>query len=79
MQVRIGVVYSPREIEIDLGDDDSDADAVADNITKMLSEGNGIVWLTDRRGRRFGIPADKLSYVEIGVASTEHRVGFSAP
>ncbi len=77
MQVRIGVVYSPREIEVELGDDDGEA--VANDITKTLSEGAGILWLTDRRGRRYGIPTDKLSYVEIGAASAEHRVGFSAP
>jgi hypothetical protein len=78
MQVRIGVLYSPREIEVDLGDDD-DGNAVVDDITKSLAEDSGMLWLTDRRGRRFGIPIDKLSYVEIGVTSTEHRVGFNAP
>jgi len=78
MQVRIGVVYSPKEIEVDLGDD-SDGEAVADDITKTLSEGAGVLWLTDRRGRKFGVPTDKLSYVEIGPDATEHRVGFSAP
>lgn len=78
MQVRIGVLYSPREIEVDLGED-GDGDAVVDDVSKAVADGAGMVWLTDKRGRRIGIPTDKLSYVEIGPDSAEHRVGFSAP
>jgi hypothetical protein len=37
-----------------------------------------MLWLTDRKGRRVGVPAAKLAYVEIGSASDERRVGFGA-
>ena len=34
------------------------------------------VWLTDKRGRQVGVPADKVAYVEIGRPDADHRIGF---
>ena len=76
MQVRIGVIYTPKEIEVELDDDESDD--VAKLIEKTLSDGAPVLWLTDRRGRRVGVVADKISYVEIGSETGDRRVGFSA-
>lgn len=76
MEVRIGVTQSPREIEVDLGDD-ADPAEVAKKVEDALSDaGIGVLWLTDRKGRRVGVPAAKLAYVEIGSPSDERRVGF---
>lgn len=76
MQVRIGVIYSPREIEVDV--DTDDADEVTAEIEKVLNGDTPILWLTDRRGRRVAVAADKITHVEIGSESSERRVGFSA-
>jgi hypothetical protein len=38
----------------------------------------GVLWLTDRKGRRVGVPAAKLAYVEIGSPNEERRVGFGS-
>ena len=75
MQVRIGVIYSPREIEVDV---DNDADEVTSEVEKVLQDGAPLLWLTDRRGKRVAIVADKITYVEVGSDSGERRVGFSA-
>ena len=75
MEVRIGVTQSPREIEVDLGDD-ADAAQIAKTVDDALSGDLGVLWLTDRKGRRVGVPAAKLAYVEIGSPSDERRVGF---
>jgi Protein of unknown function (DUF3107) len=75
VEVRIGVTQSPREIEVDLGDD-ADAAQVAKTVDDALSGDLGVLWLTDRKGRRVGVPAAKLAYVEIGSPSDERRVGF---
>lgn len=75
MQVRIGIVQSPKEIDIDLADDDGNS--VVDQITEAIS-GQAMLWLTDRRGRRIGIASDKVAYVEVGAESGDRRVGFSA-
>ncbi len=77
MEVRIGVTQSPKELEVDLGDD-ADAAAVAKSVEDALSGDLGVLWLTDRKGRRVGVPAAKLAYVEIGSANEERRVGFGA-
>lgn len=74
MDVRIGVTQSPKEIELDLGE--VDREALKDEIAGALAKGEGVLWLTDRKGRTVGIPAAKVAYVEIGSASEERRVGF---
>lgn len=76
MDVRIGVTYSPKELTLDL-DDKADLDGLRGEVESAVSTDGGVLWLTDRRGRVVGIPADKISYVEIGT-SDEHRIGFGA-
>jgi hypothetical protein len=74
VDVRIGVSRSPKELELLLAED-TDAEAVREHIDKALSDG-GTLWLTDRRGRQFGIPVDKVAYVEIGTSEKGRRIGF---
>ncbi len=76
MQVRIGVIYSPKEIEVEV--EDEDGDQLAEHIEKTLGDGGAVLWLNDRRGRRVGVAADKVAYVEIGSETGDRRVGFSA-
>lgn len=76
MDVRIGVQNASRELEVLLADD-TDSDKLRQHVEKALSSG-GTLWLTDRRGRRFGVPVDKLAYVEIGSSETGRRIGFGA-
>lgn len=77
MDVRIGVTNTAREIDVELPDN-ADPDQLAAQIEKSLATEHGILWLTDRRGRRVGIPADKVAYVEVDTNSQERRVGFGA-
>jgi hypothetical protein len=76
VQVRIGIVQSPKEIDIEL-DDSDDGSALVEQITETMS-GPGMLWLTDRRGRRIGVSTEKVAYVEVGAESGDRRVGFSA-
>jgi hypothetical protein len=76
VQVRIGVIYTPKEIEVDV--EDEDGDELVQHIEKTVGDGAAVLWLTDRRGRRVGVVADKISYVEIGSETGDRRVGFSA-
>lgn len=75
VDVRIGVQYSPKEIEVDLGDG-VDVDAVHKELEKVLSDSNGVLKLTDKKGRKVIVPASKVAYVEIGAEGTERRMGF---
>ena len=76
MDVRIGVTQTPKEIEVELGDD-ADGDKVVKDVEAAIAGGGGVLWLTDKRGRRVGVPADKVAYVELGSPSEERKVGFS--
>ncbi len=76
MDVRIGVTNTPREIEVELAEG-TDGDALAQQIEHAISEST-VLWLVDRKGRRIGVPAAKLAYVELGTGSEERRVGFGA-
>jgi len=76
VQVRIGVIHSPREIEVDLANDN--ADEVTGEIEKALKDDAPLLWLTDRKGRRVAVVPGKITYVEIGTEVGERRVGFSA-
>ena len=74
MVVRIGVTYTAKEIEVDLPDD-ADADELTKLVEEALADDAGVLWLTDRRGRRVGVPSPKVAYVEIG-GHEDRRVGF---
>jgi hypothetical protein len=76
VDVRIGVTQTPREIEVELADG-TNPDALVQQIEEALS-GHSVLWLTDRRGRRVGVPAEKVAYVELNTGSEDRRVGFGA-
>ena len=78
MDVRIGIIQTPKELEVEMPDD-TDRDKVVGDIEKLLKTGDGVLWLTDRKGRRVGVPVVKVAYVEVGAPASERRVGFGAP
>ncbi len=73
MEVRIGVTQVPREIEVEIAD--GTRDQVVKDVEAALEKGEGVLWLTDRRGRMVGVPAAKVAYVEIA-PNEDRRVGF---
>ena len=75
MDIRIGIVNAPSEVAVELPDDSTAADVKA-LVEAAVSAGAGLVWLTDKKGREVGFPADKIAYVEIGAAE-DQRIGFS--
>lgn len=77
MDVRIGIVQTAKELEIELGED-ADRDQLLADIEAALA-GDAVLWLTDRRGRRVGVPVTKVAYVEVGAPTPDRRVGFGAP
>jgi len=76
MEVRIGITQTPREIELDMSEDGA---AVAKAVEAAVAGGESLLWLTDRKGRRVGVPAAKIAYVEIGSPADDRKVGFGAP
>jgi len=72
VEVKIGITDSPRELV--LASNQTPAE-VEELVSAALSEGSGLLRLSDERGRRFLIHTTKIAYVEIGVADAR-RVGF---
>ena len=77
MDVRIGVVHTPKELSLEVVSED--ADEVVKAFESALAGSGPVVWLTDKDGRRVGIPTDKLAYVEIDQHGSAKRVGFGGP
>lgn len=71
MEIRIGVQHASRELTVET---DESAEAVEQRIADAVSSG-GILTLSDSKGRRVVIPADRLAYVEIG-GGVSGQVGF---
>jgi Protein of unknown function (DUF3107) len=73
MEVRIGVVHTPKELALEL---DASLEEVKKSIEKALSDDDGVLWLTDSRGRVVGVPSERVAYVEIESDGEARRVGF---
>lgn len=71
MEVKIGVQQAARELTLDV---ELTAEAVEKLVEDAVS-GNGVIALTDSKGRRLVVPAAKLAYVEIGGGAVG-AVGF---
>ena len=77
MDVRIGVTYSAKELDIELADD-VDREKLKAEVEAALSDEEKVLWLTDRRGRQVGIPSSKVAYIEIGSPDNDRRIGFGS-
>lgn len=77
MDMRIGVTYSARELEVPLPNDVDRAELMQ-RVEDVLGGSAGVLWVTDRRGRDVGVPADKIAYVEIGSETDPRPMGFSS-
>ncbi|WP_406862996.1 DUF3107 domain-containing protein [Streptomyces sp. HUAS MG47] len=74
MEVKIGVQHAPREIVLESG---QSAEEVERLLAEALAGKAQLLSLTDEKGRKVLIPADRIAYVELGEPATR-RVGFGA-
>ena len=74
MDVRIGITQAPRELTVEMPDDERE-ETVA-TIEAALAGNADVLWLVDKRGRRVGVPAVKIAYVEVGTSDGDRRIGF---
>jgi hypothetical protein len=75
VDVRIGVTQAPRELNLELDDDEREPTEKA--VEAALSGAVDVLTLTDKRGKRVAIPSAKIAYVEIGPVD-DRRIGFGA-
>jgi hypothetical protein len=74
VEVRIGVSDANRELVVESTES---RDQVVSALRTALGDTDGVLELTDDRGRTVLVPAAKLSYLELGEDSAR-RVGFGA-
>ncbi|MBD0706914.1 MULTISPECIES: DUF3107 domain-containing protein [unclassified Streptomyces] len=72
MEVKIGVQHAPREIVLESG---QSAEEVERAIADALAGKAQLLSLSDEKGRKVLVPAEKIAYVELG-EPTVRRVGF---
>jgi hypothetical protein len=72
MEVKIGVRHAPRELMVDVTES---ADEVQAAIAAALTSDDGVLTLTDAKGRRILVPGRNIAYVELGTG-TSGTVGF---
>ncbi len=71
MEVKIGIQYAPRELVVE-------TDESAESVEKLLADAvaaDGVLALSDTKGRRVIVPASKVAYLEIGTNALG-TVGF---
>ncbi|MGA8846106.1 MAG: DUF3107 domain-containing protein [Nocardioides sp.] len=71
MEVKIGIQYAPRELVVE-------TDESAETVEKLLADAvaaDGILALSDAKGRRVIVPASKVAYLELGTNALG-TVGF---
>ena len=73
MEISIGVVDSPKEINLEIKEG---LDDLVKRIDEALAGGTPVLWLQDEKGKRIGIPSSKVAYVEIDPESAPRSVGF---
>ena len=76
MDLRIGIIQAPRELEIELPESEGQAE-IRERIETALANPDSVLWLTDKRGRTVGVAVGRIAYVELGADDTR-RVGFGA-
>ncbi len=74
MEVKIGVQNAPRELTIDTT---LDSDEVEKHVADVVKNG-GVLTLSDAKGRRVVVPAERLAYVDISTSTTGTRSPYSA-
>ena len=71
MEVKIGVVYAPRELVVETEQSPEDVEKA---LSKALVDG-GIFSLVDEKGHRVVVPVDKIAYLEVAKPD-DRKVGF---
>ena len=71
MEVKIGIQSVPRELVVET---ETAFEEVERALTAAIAD-SGVFVVTDEKGGKIMVPADKIAYVEIGGAEPR-RIGF---
>ena len=74
MEVKIGVLHTPREIIIESAQTPAEVEAL---VSAAVGSSEGVLSITDKAGRKVIVAANLIAYVDIDQADVR-RVGFVA-
>jgi hypothetical protein len=74
VDIRIGIVNSPRELSFESNQSAAEIEKV---VSSALADDSKYVKLTDDVGKIYLVPVASLSYLEVGTEKTR-RIGFVA-
>lgn len=74
VKVRIGVVFSAKEVEVDV---DGELSEILERVEGAISGGERTLTITSDKGKTVLVPVDKLAYAEIEDADKGGGIGFS--
>ena len=63
MDIRIGVTQAPREISLEMADDENVHAKIRAAVEAALEGKSAVLWLTDKRGKETAIPSAKIAFV----------------
>jgi hypothetical protein len=72
VEVKIGVVYAPRELVVDT---EQSAEDVHKALSKAIVDGGVFSLTDDEKGTTVVVPVDKVAYLEIAKPD-DRKVGF---
>ncbi|MGH8978857.1 MAG: DUF3107 domain-containing protein [Acidimicrobiia bacterium] len=73
MEIRIGVIYTARELVVDVEDS---PEQVTKAVEDALAGTSTMLWLTDKKGKQVGVPTDKIAFIEVASDAGDRQVGF---
>jgi hypothetical protein len=74
VDIRIGIINSPREINFESSQSPAEVEAL---VEAGLKAGSPFIKLVDNKGKVFIVPVASFAYIELGSELTR-RVGFVA-
>jgi hypothetical protein len=78
VDIRIGVTHAPREISLEMPDDEKSITKTKAAVESALEGKSAVLWITDKRGKETAIPAAKIAFVEFGAPNGDRKMGFGS-
>ncbi len=73
MKVRIGIADTDRVIELET-DDPTEYER---SVEEAFAGATALLWFEDSKGRRVGVPRERIAFVEVETQPEEPSVGFA--
>lgn len=77
MEIKVGIQHVNREVVLEVSQSAAEVEKAIAEAFSATDPKQGLLTLTDERGRKVFIPADRIGYIDVG-EENGRRVGFGA-